>query len=540
MVYDFHTEAGIGGIVVTARRLDSEDNLEASGASDDTGLYSIEGLPPGEYTVRRGDAKGYRPEFTQRDRKNVSLDPGTTFDNVDFALLTGANLSGVVLDEDDDPVPDAKVTIGGGSGTHFFEATRSRENGVFQFDDLPPTGDLHLMAEKEGLASASHGPIELPSEGLSGVVIRMTAESRISGTAVDSLGQAVPEVNVWVFPEAYTRLSGPLTKTNDEGVFELQGVAPGKYTLKVNSRRWRQVSPKVVDVKRGERIADILLTLASNEELHAIAGRISDAYGNPVWGAKIVISGGTEVSRSVVSDENGFYSNKGFLEREYSISVTHPRHKKAHRMLEVPTSERVDFVLAGLCAISGRVLSAETGNPLTSFEVSHVSGREEQLVTTILSRFVKVHEQEGWFTLSVEPGKTTLVVRAPGYATTFSHYQLLEGQQIDNVVVELQDSSVVEGVVRNSTGELVGGAKVFFGPVPHVSWHTEYTAAQTGRDGEFYFDSFPAGPQLVSVYHPDYAVGFATVLVSGDKLQRSLSVQLREAESLELEIDFSE
>ncbi len=117
------------------------------------------------------------------------------------------------------------------------------ESGAFVFDDIEP-GRYVLQVTKAGFLIGGFGPSSPNSatsvftleagQTMTGVVISLTSKSTITGNVIDQDGDPVPYVSVTAYYERY--LSGRKvmqdagTKTtDDEGLFRITGLAPGRY-----------------------------------------------------------------------------------------------------------------------------------------------------------------------------------------------------------------------------------------------------------------------------------------------------------------------
>jgi len=160
---------------------------------------------------------------------------------------TGA-LSGIVKDNDDNPVRRCIITITG--DMRLARMTVADDDGRFSFTDLP-SGRFTITAKKAGYPEMSYGakrPFRTGSgvflqEGqqLRDIALTLARGAAMSGTVYDDHGQPMPGVPVMAW-EIRTSLGGMRTLdypasgtetvfTDDRGMYRVYGLPPGDYTI---------------------------------------------------------------------------------------------------------------------------------------------------------------------------------------------------------------------------------------------------------------------------------------------------------------------
>ncbi len=111
--------------------------------ADSRGRFQVVGLPARRVLVT-ADHERFAPAI-----ENVKLRPGSTA-KVALKLPPGAPLSGVVRDAEDQPVPQAVITVEGwGAYNTLMVHTRTDERGRFLLEHMPPDG-VRLAIRGEG------------------------------------------------------------------------------------------------------------------------------------------------------------------------------------------------------------------------------------------------------------------------------------------------------------------------------------------------------------------------------------------------------
>ena len=155
-------------------------------------------------------------------------------------------ISGRITDDSPDarPLRRAAVTL---SSTALMTSRRAttRDDGSYMFDGLPP-GAYGLSVYRSGYMRTEHGARRPGGTGaalslaagqrIADVVIRLPRYSAITGTIYDQDGE--PAVGVSVEAMRYTMRTGRRTlsnvygqpaRTDDRGVYRLDGLTPGEY-----------------------------------------------------------------------------------------------------------------------------------------------------------------------------------------------------------------------------------------------------------------------------------------------------------------------
>ena len=118
--------------------------------------------------------------------------------------------------------------------------------------------------------------------------------------------------------------------------------------------------------------------------------------------------------------------------------------------------------------ISGRVVAAETGQPLRGATVQLAGGSSQTppVFTDLDGRFVLPERRIGRYALHVsKPGYVPSVFGR--LADSIDYFEVLAGQRIDRGTIRLQVATVISGRVQDQIGEPVADASV-------TAWRIEY------------------------------------------------------------------
>jgi len=245
------------------------------------GAFVLAGLEPGEVAFG-AEALGFVPA-TQR----VELRVAERREDVVVTLVRGASIAGTVVDDRGLPIAGAKVgvermrelapgfqiqSVDDGS------QVETDENGYFMVSGVEGP-KVSLVAEAEGHVQQSRGDIEL---GEGSVIFRLDRLGRITGVLLDTEGQPIAGSMV-------TLNGRPVApaRTDDEGRFELEGVAPGSVSLSAEGKGHVPVEGYTVHVVAGATVANVTLRAETGAILVAT---VVDAKGQPVVGAEVRVS----------------------------------------------------------------------------------------------------------------------------------------------------------------------------------------------------------------------------------------------------------
>ncbi|HGY90441.1 MAG TPA: hypothetical protein ENK43_04650 [Planctomycetes bacterium] len=233
-------------------------------------------LPPraleGVLTVR---AEGFAPKqvaVLSTGRRNVDL--GTVI------LGEGGEIQGVVLDEEGNPLPDARITAaprgvqtGRGQSALFrrgLDAGQAREalsdaNGEFLIHGLP-YGRLALRADKKGFLSVGIGEVLLESSAATAFVELTMKRGKTLRLQVisDSTGQPVPGAEIELFAANWRPEDSVLDelihrkgKTDTDGTLLLKDLARRPYLVKMKAPGYFTPTDPTIDAGAEEFVIRI-------------------------------------------------------------------------------------------------------------------------------------------------------------------------------------------------------------------------------------------------------------------------------------------
>ena len=293
----------------------------AHATTDDSGLYRLTPVPPGDYVVlatfretwvsddKDKQTLGYAPSYfpgtaSVADAQRIKLAAGQEASAIDFSLVPGrtAAISGTVTAVDGAPLAGARVALrqemmGPTGGTVSFAGTaRVAADGTFKLRDIAP-GEYLLEASgaagDRGSESVSM-PLTVLGPDIDGLTLRADAGGLVAGRVVTDSGEALPASATRVVTQGatFSRSGSPVAPVEDglaaaDGRFvrrgptgpafvRVSGLPPG-WALKRVQIGDREVTDVAIEIRAGVTLPDV--TVVVGNRLAAIDGTVTDARG---------------------------------------------------------------------------------------------------------------------------------------------------------------------------------------------------------------------------------------------------------------------
>ncbi len=233
---------------------------------DPEGRFTLTGFDPGWACVDAW-AQGYA--LTASDCTKLSQ--GAELAGLLVTLQRGASLTGRLIDDLGQPVPNAKVALflnrepevdflrSNPRENPRLKSTRADQDGVFLLEDLS-AGTYQVEVDHPDHAVLRHDDVlvEAGADNDAGALV-VTRSATVRGAALDASGSALPGASVTLM-----RIDGPSreVRTDGHGRFVFARVAPGEYVLTCFGR-----TPDLQDMLNTIKLPDERLQLAPGQEL---------------------------------------------------------------------------------------------------------------------------------------------------------------------------------------------------------------------------------------------------------------------------------
>jgi len=243
----------------------------------------------------------------------------------------------------------------------------------------------------------------------------------------------------------------------------------------------------------------------------SVEGKITDqASGKPVIGATVAVTDWSFWTETQ-TDEEGKYLlaplpptvNLWSGHRVMVMAEGYERAERNNLILKSEAKETIDFALDQGAALSGKVLDAQTLEPIPGAIVAEGWESYHETATS---------DDKGSFTLphvDTAPNRM-FTVRADGFLP-----QQRQSDGTGKLEFKLSKSETLEGTVHNLKDEPVEGARVYLHRIKYAPGHQRQGSGsgrwrqvtETDAEGKFHFDEVLPGQVAVVAFDKDFAPG---------------------------------
>ncbi len=278
--------------------------------TDQDGYYTLCSLPGKAivYVASRPEPYTHGPRGGERREVLVA---NADMAIPDISLKKGVTVEGVVLDDEGQPVAGASIFHTGTEFFSFHSPIYADEEGKFNIPRMDPDRPFTIRARDGDRMTEEPLSVDPKETEPLQVVIREGAGARLCVRALDDAGMPIAGVEVVAMwhAENWGRQAAK-GQTDATGCFESELVWPeGSYEITVTAEdcpkaktdSWTAVSGQTHD------FGDVVLVAARG----FVEGRVVDAEGQPVVGAKVYNKGDGPQALAANSDEQGHFRLEG-------------------------------------------------------------------------------------------------------------------------------------------------------------------------------------------------------------------------------------
>ena len=396
---------------VAAKANDMWTASSRQATADRAGKFELRGLARAKLQVRA------ESDLAASKLVDVDLVAQPAARDAEIVLDVSGTIAGVVIDDHGQPVPEVSVSafpdiLGGASADNFSFAgmATTTTDGAGAFT-------VHGLAEGAYRLTAAHrhGGDDFGQRGTLANVGDASVKITLAtpGTLVGKItidGGTTPNLAV---VQLDMRESTPATG----GTFRIDEVAPGTYDAHFHGPEFADLTTHDIKIEAG-KTTDLGTVVVSHGR--TLVGKVVDATGNPVAGAKVKVGdmliqlqGAQEQmdnfeqasgARVAVSDQDGAFKLVGIPKKQTNVMADHPDLGRSNA-LEIAEGQDdpppLTLALRGFGSISGKVTSK--GQPLANVTITDTpkdGGSQMQLART---------DDNGAFVLAKAPEGTQVL-----------------------------------------------------------------------------------------------------------------------------------
>lgn len=469
--------------------------------STEIGLFRIEGIPPGHWTV-----VAEKESFAKAAQAGLEILPGVTHDPVELRLAPEIVLKGKV-NGSGAPLAGATVaavkeilSVRGADVQRIrlpYGDSKTSAEGAFEIRQLPP-GHLILIATAPGYARLEK-ELEITA-GMAEVTLTMEAGESIAGFVRDELQQAVPGAELTLQTlENPDKNPKPATKSEPNGAF-LFGHLPAKttYNLIAKAPGYAQTGPLPIQTGTMQNI----IVLATGG---AVEGRVTNFETGAAMGGIGVLAKSAEEGKTIslwsrtLSD--GRYRITQLPAGAYDVTIISDRFTSAPRLgVKVEPdkiAKDVDFSIYPGLTIEGTVVDGDSKEQLPNATVT-LSTKVGQRLLLMKDTKATTDESGQFLFKNLPQGVYTLQAELKGYMAgvreeAYARVELNRGSIADPVEIKLYRGGVIEGLVVDANGEPVPSALIQIFHAPGTPSHiaNKNFKATTSVAGSYSLEGIP-------------------------------------------------
>ncbi|MBC8369283.1 MAG: carboxypeptidase regulatory-like domain-containing protein [Planctomycetes bacterium] len=490
--------------------------------SNDKGEFDLQGVPGRViYIVARGH------KHLTSGRQEVRTSSLTAEEPVVIKAMTGAEMSGRIIDSSGSPAAGAEVIVTPNlmyamqavrTGNIFFERTFADSSGNFKLDAVPAGTRLSVLAlggpTEPGIKDI--GPYSKNASVFENVKLLDTG--KLSGVVVDEEGNSVAGADVLaipidlrVLPAVARNIPGWFTSTNASGEYSFPDLPQRGYVLFAQSIDGR--AAPISATLSGDH-ADIAtdLVIKSKEK---IKGRLVDDKGNAIANARIILN-------SIPSLDGGDSNSDIPSASDMLISMAQEvLPELLPKDIFVNTGSDGRFELSAWQGASVFVIAA--GYPNATFELPDLKKEKDQssyLLTMMMPGSIKGKV--------VDTKTNTPVEFFLANADLKSHVLAVSGNDVDVERTEGMSWSEYSQLQEEAKSRLVDerfGSILKEGEVPvtpkQAALDKLRANSMTGKaDGTFSINNLMPGKWQVKVISNGYITGSQVVEVESNKVNK--------------------
>ncbi len=487
---------------------DERSNI-ASTVTEDDGRFTLSGARAGR-VVLQASADGFLDGVTEE----IVIIPAEPTPEVEIELEPGLTLSGRVTDDHGEPLTHVAVEVDGSPSRQ--GATDA--SGEYLVHGVTP-GTVTVIFTSEDFLTLEDS-IELAAPG-GQLDVELERGEILRGVVRDLEGKAIEGAQV----RGRSRGAGgsKWSQSDDQGAFELRGLAAGEWQLRVAKSGFAEQKRTRAVPSPAPALEVILEPIATGTVIGTVRG------ADRVEGAALsvyVLGSGTSADTEVEAD--GTYRAEdapaGDVTVRLSVSAgDDERNLKRRAVVPRNGRVRVDFDLEDAPRIRGRVVRGEEPVPIAYVGLERVGNDDEASTRT---------DAGGWFEVAIEEGHYEVSVWTMDGG---QHYERRRITASSILEIDIAPAKLAGRVIDAITGQGLAGAEVELRPRVRGEEQGLYNLPDVTTDsrGRFVIAGAPIGRFMLRAHAAEFAPKLLEVELEGG-IETSVEIVLEPAEGLDV------
>ena len=516
--------AAVGALIFAVMNLGDDSGNANGGVGPAVPRPGVTTTGTGAATNLGSTGGGEREQPAVVDREAQSVPARVAEGTLGFSN----KLSGLVQDDTGAPVKGARVTLTKHAAQMMAfvndEVDRSGDrtvetnaSGLYSFTNIPPYSHYALIIEHPDFARVEEAASPVgPAGDVTEAPIVLRVGARLFGVVQNTEGDSVPGAQLTLYGTFHglgtNDAPDQLVVTSDNsGFYEFKNVPPGHRTLSATAEGYGNAIIGGLQLERTDIERDVVLEVAE-----MICGTVVGPGNVPIEGARVIAmsyaSGPRQSRDEAVTGPDGRFCLEHIKPGQYTVAVAKPGFKPGREARVEAGDTSLLFQLAPRSSISGVVLAADSGQPLTNFKLQLRVVYENTEATGKVGPSIPVQNARGEFTLDdVSEGMFLVEASAEGFAPTFSErLRVGASQEIVGVTIQLTRGGAITVKIVDPEGKPVAGAVIetrdntwtddyFTAVVLGDQFPTNASTKQTRSDSNGDFEITGLTPELYQV-----------------------------------------
>lgn len=487
--------------------------------SDEKGYYQLNAIEPGRFKVQLKHEK----YITLESWVNFTLNSEQT---INFQMEEGAQIDGLIVDQNDNPVKDANIKFKKNKKDSMFEMDfgaktpkelKSDEKGQFLITGLE-VGAYLFTSEVKHLGHIRDFKVEIQKgEKKKSIKLILKNSLKIKGQVVDASGQALEGVILTASSDKMGFFGGrnsQHTATSEKnGLFQFDFLDDKVYTLSIESEKYRLTNATELEIKAGNEEV-----VVSVKEMLELRGSVLLPNGQKAKDYELFLRYSQfdlkESLKEVVISEGGFsvrpkvFSFGGKTTKFFLVGKSKGFAEGVSKQIEYTNDVNlIDDIIIQLKDESFEVFTVSTFDEKKVTEI-------EYLATPVSKRLsghdalekITVDENNQIKIAGLKDVEYDMFFKLKGYANVWFKYKHQENGSNQEIV--FTKGSTIKGLAFETNGKASTFQKMNLKRTDILSIslmaHLNYTAL-TNEKGEFVFENIPIGEYRLKKINPDKA-----------------------------------